>query len=165
MNFAERCVLIQSRELSTLCTHMFSSPSKTADGSGKLSAELAPIKPYTPRILYDFELDRGHTVVVNGLRLCTFGHDFTINDDDKHMGWGWKDNPQREKFYAAQRARLAAGASTTDERFALEGSGAGCFAGDGLVTMADGTHRRVDAVEVGDKVMTRDGAAEVKWAV
>ena len=80
-------------------------------------------------------------MIVNGLRLCTFGHDFTINDDDQHMGWGWKDNPQREKFYAAQRARLAAGAPTTDERFALEGSGAGCFAGDGLVAMADGTRR------------------------
>ena len=136
-------------------------PIQFSCGTWKLPSDLVPIEKFNLDILYDFELDSGHIVFVNEMRLCTFGHPFTINDQDQHMGWGWKNNPQRARFYSAQQARLDAGALTTDVRFALESAGAGCFAGDGLVAMADGTRQRVDTVEVGQYIASPEGPAKV----
>ena len=60
--------------------------------------------------------------------VCSFarnpGHRLAINDADALFGWGWKDNPHRHEYLAAQEARLAAAESSnralSNVEFALE---------------------------------------------
>lgn len=44
-----------------------------------------------------------------------------------------------------------------------DGGGGCCFTGDSLVTMADGTQKRIDTIVPGDAVKTPFGSSEVDW--
>jgi hypothetical protein len=59
------------------------------------------------------------------LLICSVsGHGLAINDADALFGWGWKDNPRRQEYLAAQEARLAAveisDCALSNVEFALE---------------------------------------------
>jgi hypothetical protein len=75
------------------------------DGRWHLPKQVHPVKPLYMDVLYNIELDGGHSCWVNDVLVVALGQATITPGDpaysewaDSQWGWGWKNNPRRQRY-------------------------------------------------------------------
>lgn len=67
----------------------------------RLPKDFLPVQKVSLNRVYNFELQQGHTVQINGVVVLTLGNDLTLGlhaENEEQYGRGWHDNPKRRKY-------------------------------------------------------------------